>query len=322
MEKGKKRRRKLLVVFILAVIMIWIGGCAMNKPINLSSLISIGDKPIVNGSTSEKGPQTDAGTDDSGEVIVVGDTGLKPGTDNGSGKPDKKPNGSTTEKPSPEPSIPPTEKPDSSTTEKPGKPDKSETDKCEKCIALTFDDGPDKRYTTAILDILKEKDVKATFFVVGLQASKYPDVLKRIDDEGHAIGNHTYNHKDLSKQTKETIMDEMLTTDEAIKEAIGYTPTLFRAPYGAVNETVKAIMKDNNREMISWNVDTRDWAGTSSADMLSMIKKKAKPGAVILMHSFGNKHIQNTVKALPGIIKELEDMGYKLVTIDELGYDW
>lgn len=311
MERRKKRRRRLVVLFILAAVMIWIGGCAVSKPLSLSSLMSIGSKPVVNAGTSEQGPQTEAGKNNGNEIIVVGDTGSdneKPGpghSSNGEITPNKP---DTTEK----------DKPDPPATEPPDKPVDGAKNKCEKCIALTFDDGPDSRYTTAILDILKEKKVKATFFVVGLQVSKFPEVLKRIDEEGHSIGNHTYNHKDLSKLSKEQILKEMTTADAEIEKAIGYTPTLFRAPYGAVNDALMEIMKEYKRESILWNIDTRDWAGTSVADMQKMIKKQAKPNGIILMHSFGGKKIQNTVDALPGIIDELEGMGYTLVTIEQL----
>lgn len=191
-------------------------------------------------------------------------------------------------------------------------PDAEKPDK-HKVIALTFDDGPDTRYTTEILDILKEKGVKATFFVVGTQAAKYPEIMKRIVDEGHAIGNHTNQHKDLSKLSEKGILEEITEADETINEAVGFTPTLFRAPYGAVSDTVKKVLKKMNRELIGWNVDTRDWAGTSVSDMRKMIRNEAKPGGIILMHSFGGKHIKNTVEALPGIIDDLEAMGYSFV---------
>ncbi|WP_245600148.1 polysaccharide deacetylase family protein [Paenibacillus harenae] len=189
--------------------------------------------------------------------------------------------------------------------------------KDEKLVALTFDDGPDIRYTTDILDILKEKGVKATFFVVGQQVKKNPEVLKRIVDEGHAIGNHSYNHKDLSKLNKQQILEEMSTNDAIIKDAVGFTPTMFRAPYGAVSDTLKNVLKANNRKLIGWNVDTRDWAGTPPSDMREMIRTETKPGGIILMHSFGGKHIKNTVEALPGIIDDLEEMGYSFVAADQ-----
>ncbi|OUS70256.1 hypothetical protein B1748_28895 [Paenibacillus sp. MY03] len=206
-----------------------------------------------------------------------------------------------------------------------GQPDKpsvpaeeGNSDNDKKLVALTFDDGPDKKYTTAILDILKEKGVKATFFVVGQQVKLYPEVLQRIADEGHTIGNHSQNHKDLKKQEKSVILEQINKTDEAIRDVLGEKPTLFRAPYGSMSDTVKQILKAQDRVHTGWTVDTRDWAGTSPADMRQMIIQDTKPNGIILMHSFGSKHIKNTVEALPGIIDDLHKLGYTLVTVDEL----
>lgn len=391
MEKAKKRRRRLLVLLMLAALMVWIGGCAAGQPLSLSALMTVGSKSSANGGISEQGPQTAAGTDSAGEVIVVGNAvsaegGIvhghldesKPGGGSTQAPPKDQMNGGAantpatdkpaTDKPATEipdqaatdlpiatetpdaaaADKPSTEKPEAAETAKPvtddenpeatTKPDQAtpnyetpdktvpdqavpvqaEPGKDDKVVALTFDDGPDTRYTTAILDILKEKDVKATFFVVGLQVSKNPDILKRIVDEGHAIGNHTNNHKDMSKLKKEEILEELTTADAAIKKAVGYTPTMFRAPYGAVSDTLKNVLKANDRELVGWSVDTRDWAGTSAADMRKMIKKETKPGGIILMHCFGSKHIKNTVQALPGVIDDLVEMGYSFVTADQL----
>lgn len=219
------------------------------------------------------------------------------------------------------PDTPVTNKPDTSAEEL-DKPDKTapavKPGKGEKYIALTFDDGPDQRYTNDILDILKEKEVKATFFVVGQQVKKNPEVLQRIAEEGHAIGNHTYSHKDLSKLNKQQMIVEIKTSDAVIKKTIGFTPAMVRAPYGAVSDTLKVVLKASSRELVGWNIDTRDWAGTSAANMSKMIKNEAKPGGIILMHSFGSKNIKNTVQALPGIIDDLVEMGYTLVTADQL----
>lgn len=187
-----------------------------------------------------------------------------------------------------------------------------------KTVAITFDDGPDYRYTPAILDILKENGVKATFFVVGTQVKREPQVLERIVKEGHAIGNHTFDHKDLTKLSKAQILKQMKDTDALIKQTVGFTPTMFRAPYGAVSSAVKQVMAEQKRQLVGWTVDTRDWAGTSPADMIAHISKETKPGGIILMHSFGSKHIAGTVEALPEIIAALKQKGYSFVTADKL----
>ncbi|WP_083682628.1 polysaccharide deacetylase family protein [Paenibacillus sp. FSL A5-0031] len=306
----KVRQRRFLFLGVLSIVVIMsLSACGAKGGLSLSTLLTGEKNPIVDNGNNEKGPEMGSGTTGDGDVVIIGNNGGKDGdiihgdVDNKPVEPDKG-----------KPEVPVTEKLD--------KPDHviaaSKPDKGKKLIALTFDDGPDKRYTTDILDILKEKGVKATFFVVGQQVTKNPEVLQRIVDEGHAIGNHTNNHKDLSKLDEQGIIEQFKEADNAIKEAIGITPAMVRAPYGAVSDTVKALVKENHRELIGWNIDTRDWAGTSSSDMIKMIKKEAKPNGMILMHSFGSKHVKNTVHALPAIIDLLENMGYTLVTADQL----
>lgn len=189
-----------------------------------------------------------------------------------------------------------------------------------KRIALTFDDGPDRKYTPAILDILKQKQVKATFFVVGIQIAKYEDELERIVKEGHAVGNHTWDHADMTTLTPEEIADEIGKTDEAIRKAIGDEPRLFRPPYGAFDDKVKQAVASADKEFVLWNVDTRDWAGTEADDMVNHVKQHAKPNGIILMHCFGGRggKLDNTVQALPRIIDALVEEGFSLVTIPEL----
>ncbi len=188
----------------------------------------------------------------------------------------------------------------------------------QKVVALTFDDGPDAKYTPAILDTLKEKGVKATFFVVGTQVKKYPDMMKRIVDEGHALGNHSYDHKQLTKLNKTQILKQFEDTDQLIKDAVGFYPKAIRAPYGALNDTVRKVMKENDRYHVGWTVDTRDWAGTSVSDMRKLIKEETKNNGIILMHSFGGKHIQNTVDMIGDVIEDLKALGFTFVTTDEL----
>ncbi|MGO4541926.1 polysaccharide deacetylase family protein [Paenibacillus sp. 2TAB19] len=298
MTREFKRYKGWLVMLLLAAVMVWSSGCAVSQTLDLTAIAADGEEQETDGVYSDlgldlSGPSGSKAGEETGvkpgEVILVQDEGSE---DLGGNVPiEIVPEGTAT-----------------------AEPDKEE----QKVIALTFDDGPDKRYTPAILDILKEKGVKATFFVVGLQVNKSPEVLERIVKEGHEIGNHTYNHKDLSKLGKDAILKEINDSDKLIKDAVGFTPVLFRAPYGAVSDTLKDIVKNTGRHMIGWNIDTRDWAGTSVADMQEMIRTEAKPGGIILMHSFGGKHIANTVEALPGIIDELTEMGYTFATIDEL----
>ncbi|MGG1555155.1 polysaccharide deacetylase family protein [Paenibacillus ferrarius] len=189
-----------------------------------------------------------------------------------------------------------------------------------KKIALTFDDGPDHKYTPQVLDILKHSGVKATFFVVGDQVKKYPDVLRRIYAEGHAIGNHSWDHADLSKLTPTRIAQEIKQTDDSVKGLIGAVPSMVRAPYGAVSSAVKKEVELTGRPLVGWNVDPRDWAGTSVTDIVYNVQTHAKAGSIVLLHSFGGKDgkLDNTVEALPQIIALLQQNGFELVTVPEL----
>lgn len=189
-----------------------------------------------------------------------------------------------------------------------------------KKVALTFDDGPDKKYTNKILDILKEKGVPATFFVVGKQVKLYPDTMKRIYKEGHAIANHSWDHKNFTKLSNDQMKQQIAKTDRAIKEAVGTNTAWFRAPYGAKNKQVKSIISKTGNTEIGWTIDTRDWAGTSKKEMMANVKKNLKPNGIILMHSFGGKggKLDNTVEFLPELIDYLIEHNYTLVTIPEL----
>ncbi|SDE08264.1 Peptidoglycan/xylan/chitin deacetylase, PgdA/CDA1 family [Paenibacillus sp. UNCCL117] len=188
-----------------------------------------------------------------------------------------------------------------------------------KRVALTFDDGPDAKYTPAVLDILKEHGVKATFFVVGDQVDKHPDILKRILDEGHAIGNHSLSHANFSKLTDEQMDREIEEADRRLLRIAGDVPRLFRAPYGAAPDRLKERLKAADRTLVGWTVDTRDWAGTSPSEIMALVRKQTKPGGIILMHSFGGRKgdLSNTLEALPKVIDYLKTEGYALVSVPE-----
>lgn len=189
-----------------------------------------------------------------------------------------------------------------------------------KKVALTFDDGPDHKYTPQILDILRKYNIHATFFLVGEHAEKYPDMVKRIKDEGHAVGNHTWDHQDLEKLSTDGIKDEITKADTELERLTGGKPTLFRAPYGAVSAEVTMIAAETGHQMIGWSVDTMDWDGKSIAQIFSAVRKEGKPGSIILQHSAGGKNgnLSNTVAALPQIIAYFQKNGYTFVTVPEL----
>lgn len=179
-----------------------------------------------------------------------------------------------------------------------------------KYIALTFDDGP-SIYTEKIIELLKEYDVNATFFILGNKVEMYKDVLKKSIEYGNEIGNHSYNHKWLIKLDDESIKNQIDKTQEIIKNALGYTPTLFRPTYGSLNENVK---KDTNLKIILWNVDTLDWKYKNVNSIVKRATKNLKDGNIILMH----ETYKRSYEALKKIIPIVKEKGFTFVTISEL----
>lgn len=189
-----------------------------------------------------------------------------------------------------------------------------------KQVALTFDDGPDNHFTLQILDILKKNNVKATFFIVGENAKAHPEVVKRIIREGHAIGNHSWDHPDFPKISTEKITEEIRKTQDELNSIVGFRPAMFRPPYGAVNSSDNAIITSMGLNIIDWSVDTKDWAGASPQQILNEVKKELQPGGIILQHCAGGKkgNLSNTVAALEQMIPLLKKEGYTFVTVPKL----
>jgi len=188
----------------------------------------------------------------------------------------------------------------------------------DKVIALTFDDGPEREWTPKILDILKQKNVKATFFVVGKQVQMYPDVLQRINAEGHVIGDHTFDHADLTKLDAQQVEQEIEKCADLVHEIIGKTPNLVRPPFGFHNETVDNVAYAKGRIIVLWSLDTKDWTGLDAATVKARVLPKMKNGFIVLQHDGNNPKLGGSVQALPDIIDGLKAQGYTFVTISEL----
>ncbi|MFJ7827681.1 polysaccharide deacetylase family protein [Psychrobacillus sp. NPDC096623] len=187
----------------------------------------------------------------------------------------------------------------------------------EKVVALTFDDGPHKKYTTEVLDLLKQYDAKGTFFLVGEQAEKNPEVVLRMYEEGHDLANHTYTHPYSRNVSK--IMKEIKQTNDTIYSITGFTPTLFRPVEGQYTDAmIEEIVKDGFQVVMwSWHQDTQDWKNPGVNKIVNTVLKGTKEGDVILFHDGGGNRSQ-TVKALEKILPELQKQGYKFVTINDL----
>lgn len=182
---------------------------------------------------------------------------------------------------------------------------------CSNPVALTFDDGPHKIYTPQKLDVLKEKGVSATFFMVGNLVGAYPDIVKRIYNEGHELGNHTWDHAQLTRISAVDIKNEISRTQDAIKQAAGVSASLMRPPYGAVNETVK---QNVGLPIILWSVDPDDWKDRVTDTVVQRVVAKTSPGDIVLMHDI----YKSTADAVPIIIDQLKAKGYCFVTVSEL----
>ncbi|ROR96553.1 peptidoglycan/xylan/chitin deacetylase (PgdA/CDA1 family) [Salana multivorans] len=182
-----------------------------------------------------------------------------------------------------------------------------------KCLAITFDDGPGP-YTEKLLDILAARDAKATFFMLGSLVGGRPDTVKRMVDEGHEVANHSWNHPDLRTLDAAGVASQMSRTQDAIEAASGVRPDLMRPPYGATNDTVLSVLRDQGLAVINWDVDTEDWKNRNVAETTSRALSGAHQGAIILFHDIH----PSTVDAAPGIIDALQSQGYTLVTVGNL----
>lgn len=183
----------------------------------------------------------------------------------------------------------------------------------QKLIALTFDDGP-SRNTKKILKTLNKYNAHATFFVLGERIEYNEDTLKSMVDNGHDIGIHTWNHKQLTKLNREDIEKQIFKTQKAIYKATNYTSKLLRPPFGAYNQKVVKIAKKNNMSIINWNIDTLDWESKNKKKISKIIMKSARNGCIILSHDLYDA----TVEAYDIVIPELIKQGYKFVTVTEL----
>ncbi len=182
-------------------------------------------------------------------------------------------------------------------------------------VAMTFDDGPSAELTPRLLDMLKARHLKATFFLIGKNVEAHPEIVRRILAEGHEIGNHTWDHPQLSKLTDEQTREEIVKTQDAIQTACGITPTLLRPPYGALNKPQHTwIPKELKVNVIYWSVDTEDWKRPGPETITRRVLEGARPGAIILQHDIH----EQTIEAMPAALDGLIAKGYHLVTISQL----
>ncbi len=184
-------------------------------------------------------------------------------------------------------------------------------------IALTFDDGPYPYYTAQILAVLRGYQVHATFFCVGKNVQNYPLLVQQEYAAGNAIGNHTWDHADLTKLSRVGVQREINSASSAIQNTIGILPTLFRPPYGAITISIRTQIVQLHLIPVMWSVDTEDWQRPGTNAIINAALARAGDGGIILMHDGGGNRLQ-TVAALPHIIEGLRQRGYELVTVPQL----
>lgn len=184
-----------------------------------------------------------------------------------------------------------------------------------KVVAITFDDGPHPENTPRLLDMLKERKIKATFYVVGNMVKYSPELLRRMIAEGHEIGNHTVSHGNLARMSDEALLKELRAAHEQIIAETGVTPRSMRPPGGAIKKSQKELMmREFGYPTILWSVDPEDWKRPGPAVVTSRLVNGASPGGILLVHDLHKP----TVDAMPSTFDQLLAQGYEFVTVTEL----
>lgn len=181
-------------------------------------------------------------------------------------------------------------------------------------IALTFDDGPHPKYTEELLDGLSERGVHATFFVTGEHASLHPDIIERMTEEGHLIGNHTYSHIQLTPNNEKEFIEELKKTNTVLYDITGESTEFVRPPYGCWN---RQIEEELNMFPVLWTIDPEDWKRDNAPAIAGSVIRKAEENDIILMHDY----YSSSVEAALLIVDELQKEGYEFVTVDEILFD-
>lgn len=190
------------------------------------------------------------------------------------------------------------------------------TQTTDKVVALTFDHSWGNTFTPSILDTLKAKNVKATFFLMGPWTTKYPDVAKRICTDGHEIGSHGHKHDNYGEKKSEWVKNDILTASREIEETIGVRPTLLRPPNGSYSKESLRVTEEAGCRTIIWNIDSLDWKNPGREVIINRVMKRLKAGGIILLHASDTP--RQTADALPELIDRIRAEGYEIVTVGEL----
>jgi len=181
----------------------------------------------------------------------------------------------------------------------------------EKRVAITFDDGPNPNYTAELLEGLKERGVVATFFLLGVEIEKYPEIVEKIYGDGHLIGTHSYQHVNLCNLTDEKAVEQVVKTNKLIEDITGERPLFIRPPFGCWK---KGLDYETTMIEVLWDVDPLDWNTDNTGVIVKRVLKSIEDGDIILLHDAS----ESSVEAALQIVDQLQDEGYLFVTVDEL----
>ncbi|OGX39160.1 MAG: hypothetical protein A3G91_06445 [Omnitrophica WOR_2 bacterium RIFCSPLOWO2_12_FULL_50_9] len=195
-----------------------------------------------------------------------------------------------------------------------------------KRVALTFDDGPSPVWTPKILDELKKADIKATFFMIGHHVQKYPEVARRVAQEGHTLGNHGYAHSVLLYYTLPEIEEEIKYTEYVIRETTGCTTRIFRPPKAWLSRSIKKKIKAMGYDIILWSLNSKDWVSFNHKHIVRYLVRRVRNGDILLFHDSGDVLTteggsrNQTVKAISLLARTLREKGFEFVSVEELMY--
>lgn len=193
-----------------------------------------------------------------------------------------------------------------------------------KKVALTFDDGPSAEWTPRILAVLKEAGITATFFMIGHHVKKYPDIARRVAEEGHTIGNHGFAHTVILYYKPAEIEAEIKYTETVIERATGLRTRLYRPPKAWMKRGIKKIIRDLGYEIVLWSLNSKDWVTFDHRLMVKYLVRQVKSGDILLFHDSGNVFSaeggdrRQTVAAIPLLAKKLQAKGFEFVSVEEL----
>jgi len=189
-------------------------------------------------------------------------------------------------------------------------------------LALTYDDGPNDPYTSQLLDVLAKHGTKATFFLIGKYVKQRPDIVRRVVEAGHSVGNHTWNHPNLIFCSAAETRRQISETQKAIEEACGIRPTLFRPPFGGRRPGTFSVARELGLTPIMWGVTCYDWSAIWNESIERKAREQIRGGDVILLHDGGHKRFgadrSHTVKATANLLREYSEQGYKFVSVPEM----